>query len=307
MMKQMAEKRKAILIGFFLLILLGSVHATATYSLGDSITCGSGGYDCITGTGNIQNTYQYWVDQGIGIGMSTTYPSNNVEIYNLEHLYTGGTGSTCYNISVSQFEAWVPDNVNIYIMCGINDIHEQGKTPSQVESYLMVIYSEAQTKHDNLYIMEETPTSRTSITECGYEHDVNDWINNYFGANDIPVVEDYNALSNGTYCGINGTDFVDGLHPTVIGSQIIGLLAAGAFHGNQTDYTSLQSAAQNSQTGINTLLQLKPAQSGFSIAGIGIPTPAFYIIAAIVVVVLITLLALSMSKRRHVGHRGHRH
>jgi len=199
-----------------------NVRADPIYTIGDSITAGHGGPDshctsndnCPFSQGqNIHHTYQYWLDQFLG---SYTSAESLTTSY-----YNKGYGSQTCDDVYARFAADIPDNVEVILMCGVNDFG-QDDDHTEVEEDIQNIYNLAMSKNNRLIIMEILPVGHDFY--CDDIVAFNAWLHTFTAANEnASIVEVHDAMSNGSPCHYNYLLFEspDIVHPNEDGLKTI--------------------------------------------------------------------------------------
>jgi len=177
------------------------------YAIGDSITRGSSPSDVI-------NSYPYWLDYYLGSNVSSVSGASNV--YNKGH-----GGYTCDQIYTA-YDSDVPNNIVNYtlLLCGTNDIAIAGSDVDEITTDLELIYNKSVEKNTTLVMMTLLP--RITESYCDEIVGVNNWLRNFTRDNNILLVDLYNVFYNGTDCIPKFGLFIEGLHPSKEGYELLG-------------------------------------------------------------------------------------
>lgn len=163
------------------------------YTIGDSIT--------------FANTFQTDLDTLMG-------SNSSIATYN-----KGVSGNTCAQIE-SRYNADIPVEVKVILMCGINDL-VGGRTVSQTETDIEQIYNLSVINNNSLILMKITPSSNHQ-DECADILEVNSWITTFAATKNLTLVDTYSVISNGTDCYADDSlTNEDLLHPNAAGHEAI--------------------------------------------------------------------------------------
>jgi lysophospholipase L1-like esterase len=203
----------------------GGATRQLIYTIGDSITAGHPGYDPNPSSGNIQSSYQYWLDSYMNSNTSSVV--GGIGIYNL-----GVGGNTCDQVA-ARFGSVPANAAYVLILCGINDI-AQHHAADEIKEDIYTLYNMSLAKNVTPILMTIMPDSVQSY--CVNTTSVNTWLRTFTTEKGAILVDLYPYFYTGTDCYTNTSLFADDVHPNVVGYNLMGkIIWEQAF--NQTYYS----------------------------------------------------------------------